>query len=72
LRSKRKRASVLAAAALFATLAISTTPALAATQKYTCTLDDGQTRTITQGQYEKLVGEFGQAVVDDHCDPVMP
>jgi len=60
----------ITAAGLFATMAISTTPALAATQKYTCTLDNGQTRTINQGQYEKLVGEFTQAVVDAHCDPI--
>jgi hypothetical protein len=54
---------------LFAMLAIASTPALAATQKYTCTYND-QTRTITQSQYEKLVAEYGSSVVDQFCAPL--
>ena len=60
---------MLAAAALFATLAISTTPALAATQKYTCTYN-GQTRTITQSQHDRLVAEYGSSTVSQYCTPV--
>lgn len=59
---------MLATAAVFAMLAIVSMPALAATQKYTCTYD-GQTRTITQAQYDKLVARYGQTVVDQHCAP---
>ena len=65
----RKRLALLATTMLFAMLAIASTPALAATQKYTCTYND-QTRTITQSQYEKLVAEYGSSVVDQFCVPL--
>ena len=58
--SIRKRASVLAAAAIFATLAIASTPAFGAAQKYTCMGTDpttGQTYThsgLTAAQAKKV------------------
>ena len=69
LRLKTKLASMLVVAVVLVVTAVSATPALAATQKYTCTFE-GQTRTITQAQYEKLVAEFGAVAVDDACKPV--
>jgi hypothetical protein len=61
--------ALVAATTLFAVLAIASTPALAATQKYTCTYN-GQTRTITQGQYEKLQAEYPGVDLGAFCTPV--
>jgi hypothetical protein len=69
LPSIRKRVALLAATTLFATLAVASTPALAATQKYNCTYN-GQTRTITQGQYEKLQAEYPGVDLSVICRPV--
>ena len=67
--SIRKRVALLAATTLFAMLTIASTPALGATQKYTCTYN-GQTRTITQSQHDRLVAEYGSSTVSQYCTPV--
>ena len=69
LRLKTKLASMLAVAMVVAVTAVSATPALAATQKYTCAFE-GQSRTITQAQYERLVAEYGAVTVNTFCQPL--